>query len=89
MGGSKYPRRALHPTQSQEGSQEGGSSVVPAGPAGQWDRRSGKGSCHTANSVCTAGRILENVRGSEDKGKKHWDWQESEGGRSRWGCAGK
>ena len=32
---------------------------------------------HCANSVCTAGRILENVRGSEDKGTKQRDWQES------------
>ena len=67
VGGSEHPRRALHPTQGQEGSQEGGSSVVPAGPAGQWDRRSGKGSCHTADSVCAAGRILGNVRGSGER----------------------
>lgn len=82
VGGSEHPGWAIHPTQGQEGSQEGGSGVVPAGPAGQGDRRSGKGSRHCANSVCTAGRILENVRGSEDRGKKHRDWQESlrEGG---------
>lgn len=32
---------------------------------------------HCANSVCTAGRILESVRGSEDEGRKQRDRQES------------
>ena len=50
--GSEHPGRALHPTQGQEGSQEGDSGVVPAGLAGQRDRQSGKGSCHTVQTAC-------------------------------------
>ena len=78
LGGSEHPGWALHPTQGQEG----GSSVVPAGPAGQWDRQSGKGSCHTEDSgKCKRFR----GQGHEAAGLA----EESAVGRNRWGCAGK